>query len=79
MLLMTHNASNWTKSLIRWPGLPGTVRAERRLLPGGRAIAVRKTAAGWAWVSRRLGEERHGVASSRFAAMNAALFAGEVC
>jgi hypothetical protein len=56
-----------------------TCFARRRLLPGGRAVAIRRSGVGWIWLAWTRLERWNGVADTRAAAMNAALYAGEVC
>jgi hypothetical protein len=76
---MNSNASNWTHATMSWPGLLGSVRAERRLLPGGRLVAVLRRGGCWRWLARDVSGRWNGMAQTRAAAMTAALYAGEVC
>lgn len=64
---------------MSWPLVAGTVRAERRLLPGGRFVAVLRRGGCWRWLARAASGSWSGLAQTRAAAMTAAIYAGEVC
>ena len=63
---------------VRWPGQAGVVRAERRLLPGGIVVLLRKTARGIEWIRTSATGTVSGRADNQAAAMRAAVFAGGV-
>ena len=63
---------------IRWPGLPGSTRCDRRVLSGGIAVCLRKDVWGWHWLCISPAGVVSGRADNRAAAQRAAVFAGEV-
>ncbi len=67
--------TTWQRASIAWPGLVGSITAERKLLPGGRLIAVARRGGTWFWLAKEDGRQAGGQQDSRRLAIRAALFA----